>query len=212
MGQLVGRPSAAGLAHCHCRYRDRRRLPGARRGMRKRDFLAHTDQLGASTAGIDPAVSMVDATRSRVTSAAIRLGSAEHLSWRDCEFDAVTAFNALQFAVHDLDALFDMVRVSGTQPDSSPSPTGPRTLSTTWPRSKPRWRRPLATKFLQAARCGNQVVWRNYCPAVVSTCIARGLSRIRRQPCLPRLPRSGALRGRRRTGTVSGCRRTARSL
>lgn len=75
-------------------------------------FLAHLDRLGVATAGIDPAPGMLDLTRSRVTAADIQHGSFERLPWPDSQFDAVTAFNSLQFSPDPELALAAMVRVT----------------------------------------------------------------------------------------------------
>ena len=76
------------------------------------EFLAHLARLGAWPAGIDPAPGMVELARSRVPGADVRLGPAQPLPWPDGSFDVVTAFNALQFAGHTLDALAELVRVT----------------------------------------------------------------------------------------------------
>jgi SAM-dependent methyltransferase len=55
---------------------------------------------------------MVELARSRVPGADVRLGPAQPLPWPDGSFDVVTAFNALQFAGHTLDALAELVRVT----------------------------------------------------------------------------------------------------
>ena len=76
------------------------------------EFLSHLGQLGASLAGIDPVPAMVELARSRVPGADLRLGTTEQLPWPDGTFDAVTAFNALQFADDTLDALAECIRVA----------------------------------------------------------------------------------------------------
>jgi SAM-dependent methyltransferase len=75
------------------------------------EFLAHTAELGAVPAGIDPAPGMVDLARARLPGVDVRVGSFEHLPWPDGSFDVVTAFNALQFAADTLDALAECIRV-----------------------------------------------------------------------------------------------------
>jgi SAM-dependent methyltransferase len=76
------------------------------------EFLAHLARLGVSPAGIDPAPGMVELARSRVPGADVRLGPARPLPWPDGSFEAVTAFNALQFADGTLDALAELARVT----------------------------------------------------------------------------------------------------
>ncbi len=89
--------------------------PGARVldvGCGSGDLLAHLDQRGLATAGIDPAAGMVALARDRVPAADIRSGGAEDLPWPDEIFDLVTAVNALQFADDTDDALAQLVRVA----------------------------------------------------------------------------------------------------
>jgi SAM-dependent methyltransferase len=89
--------------------------PGSRAldvGCGSGEFLSYLRQLGASPAGIDPAPGMVELARARVPDADVRLGAIEELPWPDGSFDAVTAFNALQFAGDTLDALAECVRVA----------------------------------------------------------------------------------------------------
>ena len=76
------------------------------------DLLAHLDQRGFSTAGIDPAPGMLAVARARVPGADIRSGGADDLPWPDDTFDLVTAVNALQFADDTDDALAELVRVT----------------------------------------------------------------------------------------------------
>jgi SAM-dependent methyltransferase len=75
------------------------------------EFLALLDRLGAVPTGIDPAPGMIALARSRVSAADVRLGWAEELPWPDDSFDAVTAFNSLQFADDILAALAEAARV-----------------------------------------------------------------------------------------------------
>lgn len=76
------------------------------------DLLAHLDELGLRTAGVDPAPGMVAHARVRVPGADIRLGDAERLPWPDDTYDLVTAVNALQFADDTAGALAELVRVT----------------------------------------------------------------------------------------------------
>lgn len=76
------------------------------------DLLAHLDELGVRTAGVDPAPGMVERARERVPAADIRPGEAERLPWPDASFDLVTAVNALQFADDPAAALRELVRVT----------------------------------------------------------------------------------------------------
>ena len=89
--------------------------PGARVldvGCGSGDLLAHLDQRGFSTAGIDPAPGMVALARDRVPAADIRSGGVEELPWAVDTFDLVTAVNALQFADDTDHALAQLVRVT----------------------------------------------------------------------------------------------------
>jgi len=76
------------------------------------DLIAHLDQRGFSTAGIDPAPGMVALAGGRVPAADIRSGDAEDLPWPADTFDLVTAVNALQFADDTDHALAQLVRVT----------------------------------------------------------------------------------------------------
>lgn len=75
-------------------------------------LLAHLTRTGASTHGVDPAPGMVAHARTRVPSADIRQGTAEHLPWPGHAFDLVTSINALQFADDTLAALTECIRVT----------------------------------------------------------------------------------------------------
>jgi SAM-dependent methyltransferase len=75
-------------------------------------FLVHAAGLGATVAGADPAPGMVAVARRTVPDADVRAADAEHLPWPDASFDAVTAFNALQFAEDTRAALAELARVA----------------------------------------------------------------------------------------------------
>ncbi len=53
--------------------------------------LEHGSRAGAETAGIDPSPSMIERARKRVPTAAVELGSAEEIPFRDDRFTAVMA-------------------------------------------------------------------------------------------------------------------------
>ena len=73
------------------------------------EFLAYAQALGAEASGVDPAPGMREIAVARGLD--VRDAGAEELPWADATFDAVTAFNALQFADDTFDALDEMARV-----------------------------------------------------------------------------------------------------
>lgn len=76
------------------------------------DLLAHMEAAGALTAGLDPAMAMVELARNRVPRADVRLGTADRLPWSDEAFDLATSVNALQFAEDMPAALRELARVT----------------------------------------------------------------------------------------------------
>ena len=66
---------------------------------------------GAVVSGIDAAAKMVAIARERVPGADLRVGALEQLPWDDATFDAVTGFNAFQFAADVVAALAEAGRV-----------------------------------------------------------------------------------------------------
>jgi SAM-dependent methyltransferase len=67
---------------------------------------------GAEVSGIDAAQGMLAVARRRVPAADLRAGPMERLPWPDGAFDAVAAFNALQFAADFRAALAEAARVA----------------------------------------------------------------------------------------------------
>ena len=76
------------------------------------EFVALAAELGADTSGIDAAEGMLAVARRRAPAADLRAGPMESLPWPDGTFDAVTAFNALQFAADFRTALAEAARVT----------------------------------------------------------------------------------------------------
>jgi SAM-dependent methyltransferase len=72
--------------------------------------LAH--KRGASVAGIDAAEPLLDVARWRLPDADLRLGDVEALPYEDASFDAVTAFNSIQYATDPMGALREIKRVT----------------------------------------------------------------------------------------------------
>ena len=75
-------------------------------------FLRLAAQRGASVAGIDPAAPCIAIARERLPGAALSIGEIEPLPYPDGSFDAVTGFNAFQFAADPGNALREAGRVS----------------------------------------------------------------------------------------------------
>jgi SAM-dependent methyltransferase len=68
-------------------------------------------QAGAEVAGLDASAAMVEEARRRLPGARVEIGEMEELPFADASFDAVTAFNALQFAANPVKVLRDARRV-----------------------------------------------------------------------------------------------------
>jgi ubiquinone/menaquinone biosynthesis C-methylase UbiE len=66
---------------------------------------------GAQVAGLDMAPGMIEVARERVPGGDFRVGDMETLPWPDNSFDAVTGFNAYQFARNPVAALGEARRV-----------------------------------------------------------------------------------------------------
>ena len=75
------------------------------------EFLAVLSGVGAEAAGVDPSAGMLRVARRRNPTVDLRTGSVERLPWPDGSFDAVTAFNALQFADDPAAAVTELARV-----------------------------------------------------------------------------------------------------
>jgi ubiquinone/menaquinone biosynthesis C-methylase UbiE len=67
---------------------------------------------GASVAGLDASAPLLDVARSRLPAADLRQGDAEELPYPDDSFDAVTAFNSVQYATDPAHALREIKRVA----------------------------------------------------------------------------------------------------
>jgi SAM-dependent methyltransferase len=74
--------------------------------------LAH--ERGASTSGLDAASQLLDVARSRLPEAELRHGDLEELPYGDDAFDAVSAFNSVQFATDPVRALREIKRVASS--------------------------------------------------------------------------------------------------
>lgn len=72
---------------------------------------------GATVAGIDAAPQMIEHARRLVPGGDFRVGEIEELPYPDRSFDAVTGFNAFQYAADPVNALREAVRV--TRPGGS---------------------------------------------------------------------------------------------
>lgn len=75
------------------------------------EFCALAAARGATASGIDAAEGMIAVARQLAPDADLRVGAMEHLPWDNRSFDAVTAFNALQFAADFTTALLEATRV-----------------------------------------------------------------------------------------------------
>ncbi len=69
---------------------------------------------GAEAAGIDAAAGMLTIARERNPDAELHQGDLEELPWDDDRFDAVTAFNSVQYAADPVAALRELRRVAAT--------------------------------------------------------------------------------------------------
>ena len=67
---------------------------------------------GASIAGIDASAQLLQVARRRLAGANLRQGDIEELPYRDDSFDAVTAFNSVQYASDPTRALREIKRVA----------------------------------------------------------------------------------------------------
>jgi ubiquinone/menaquinone biosynthesis C-methylase UbiE len=67
---------------------------------------------GATVSGFDASAGMLDAARSRVAEADLQQGDVEELPYPDDGFDAVTAFNSVQYATDPIRALREIKRVA----------------------------------------------------------------------------------------------------
>jgi SAM-dependent methyltransferase len=74
-------------------------------------FCAHAAQRGARVCGLDASEGFIRAARSRLPHADLRVGELEELPYDDSSFDAVTGFNAFQFATRPVEALREARRV-----------------------------------------------------------------------------------------------------
>jgi SAM-dependent methyltransferase len=92
---------------------------GLRPGMRVLDvgcgsgrFCALATERGARVSGIDGASAMIAIARRAAPQADLCVGPLDALPWPDATFDAVTGFNALQFADDPTGALREWARVT----------------------------------------------------------------------------------------------------
>ena len=69
---------------------------------------------GAEVAGIDAAAGMLAIARERNPDADLHEGDLDELPWDDDQFDAVTAFNSVQYAADPVAALRELRRVAAT--------------------------------------------------------------------------------------------------
>jgi SAM-dependent methyltransferase len=67
---------------------------------------------GAHVTGLDAAESMIGVARERLPDAELRVGDAQDLPFEDDAFDAVTAFNSLQYAAEPTAAVAELARVA----------------------------------------------------------------------------------------------------
>jgi ubiquinone/menaquinone biosynthesis C-methylase UbiE len=67
---------------------------------------------GATVTGIDASAGLLDVARSRLPDAGLRQGDIEQLPYPDDCFDAVTAFNSVQYAADPVRALCQIKRVA----------------------------------------------------------------------------------------------------
>jgi SAM-dependent methyltransferase len=69
---------------------------------------------GATVAGIDASANLLDVARRRVPDAEVHQGDLEELPFPNSAFDAVAAFNSVQYAADPVTALRELVRVTET--------------------------------------------------------------------------------------------------
>lgn len=74
--------------------------------------LQLAEKRGASVAGIDASAQLLQVARRRLVGQDLRQGDLEELPYADDSFDAVTAFNAVQYASHPTRALREIKRVA----------------------------------------------------------------------------------------------------
>src|SRR5947199_5298595 len=67
---------------------------------------------GADVSGLDAAEGLLTVARERLPDADLRQGDIEDLPYRDDAFDAVTAFNSVQYAADPVQALREIKRVA----------------------------------------------------------------------------------------------------
>ena len=74
--------------------------------------LQLAEKRGATVSGLDAAEGFLEVARGRVPTADLRLGDIEDLPFDDAAFDAVTAFNSVQYATDPSGALREIRRVA----------------------------------------------------------------------------------------------------
>jgi SAM-dependent methyltransferase len=74
--------------------------------------LQLAEKRGATVAGLDAAAALLEVARSRVAQADLRHGDVEELPFGEASFDAVTAFNSVQYATDPVAALREVRRVA----------------------------------------------------------------------------------------------------
>jgi SAM-dependent methyltransferase len=75
------------------------------------DFLAQAAARGAHVSGVDVSAGMLAIAHERVPDADLREGDIACLPWEDGAFDAVTAFNAVQFTADLAATIAELARV-----------------------------------------------------------------------------------------------------
>lgn len=74
--------------------------------------LQLAEKRGAKVTGLDASAELVTIARERIPAADILQGELEELPYEDASFDAVTAFNAVQYAADPVTALRELRRVA----------------------------------------------------------------------------------------------------
>jgi SAM-dependent methyltransferase len=74
--------------------------------------LQLADKRGASVAGLDASEQLLEVAHRRLPEADLRVGDVEELPYADDWFDAVTAFNSVQYATDPIRALQEIRRVA----------------------------------------------------------------------------------------------------